>query len=319
MNNEKNKIVSIICPCYNHEKYVKDLIKSLLNQTYTNLELIFTDDCSTDNTYNTLLDLQLKLKEKFVHTNIYKNQNNLGLVKTVNNMINISHGEYIKIIASDDFLDEKYIEKCVKFMEDNQNYNFMFTDYYVMDEKCTFENKKYIFKSNLSLYKNKNLYDELYKGNWLPAPTAFFRKIFFDLYGLYNENYLVEDYPKWLQVLKYENPGFLYEFLVYYRVLKHSLSHGIKLYDEITSEKHIKLWLDLIKNYEKYVENPICKKYGSSDKIARAYIYSILGSNYKYIEEINKIRKEYKIKITFKKIVKIFMVILCKKILYAGS
>ena len=59
-------LVSIVIPAYNHEKYIKETIKSLINQTYKNLELIVIDDGSTDSTFEKLQELKQECEERFV-------------------------------------------------------------------------------------------------------------------------------------------------------------------------------------------------------------------------------------------------------------
>ena len=161
MDQNNEKLVSIICPCYNHEEFVVDLLDSLLEQTYNNIELFITDDHSADNSFEIIKNYEGRLKERFANVVIELNENNLGVVKTTNNMIKKSKGDYVKIIASDDFLDKNYIRKCVDFLELNTQYNFMFTDFYFVSRGSTYKNIKFIEKSNLAFYKDKNYYNEL--------------------------------------------------------------------------------------------------------------------------------------------------------------
>ena len=84
-------LVSVIIPCYNASKYVEQAIRSIMNQTYKNLEIIVTDDCSTDDTFEILQNLA----KQDSRIKLYKNETNLKIVKTLNNMILQANGKYI--------------------------------------------------------------------------------------------------------------------------------------------------------------------------------------------------------------------------------
>ena len=53
-----NHLVSVLVPCYNHENYVQDTIRSIIEQTYSNIELLVIDDGSTDNSFNKILEMK---------------------------------------------------------------------------------------------------------------------------------------------------------------------------------------------------------------------------------------------------------------------
>ena len=82
---------------YNQEDYVEDTIRGALSQTYTNLEIILSDDCSTDNTYSTIEKTIAGYKGP--HTIVVnRNKKNMGLVPHVNKVLfELSHGDYIFI------------------------------------------------------------------------------------------------------------------------------------------------------------------------------------------------------------------------------
>ena len=105
-------LVSVIVPCYNHEKYVEETIESIVNQTYENIELIVIDDGSKDASPQIIEELSKKYNFKFIH------RSNKGLSATLNEGIRLSQGKYISVCASDDKLKLDKIEKQVKFMEE---------------------------------------------------------------------------------------------------------------------------------------------------------------------------------------------------------
>lgn len=106
-------LVSILLPAYNAELFIISALESILNQTYSNLEIIVINDGSTDNTeqiINTLTDDRIKL---------INNDNNLGLIKTLNKGIDFCNGKYIARMDADDISYPTRIEKQVSTMEEN--------------------------------------------------------------------------------------------------------------------------------------------------------------------------------------------------------
>lgn len=106
------ELVSIIMPNYNSEKFILESIKSVLNQTYQNIELIVIDDNSKDssiNKINEIKDFRVKLIE------LKKNQ---GAAIARNEGLKISKGRYLAFLDSDDILNKDAIEKQIKFLKD---------------------------------------------------------------------------------------------------------------------------------------------------------------------------------------------------------
>lgn len=104
-----NSLVSVIMPAYNASKFIGAAIETVLNQTYSNIELIIIDDCSTDNT-NEIIQYYVGRHSNIIHL---KNETNLGPGGTRNRGINIANGEYIAFLDSDDLWEPSKIEKQV--------------------------------------------------------------------------------------------------------------------------------------------------------------------------------------------------------------
>lgn len=118
------KLVSIIIPAYNVESYIEECIKSLINQTYQNIEVIIIDDGSTDKTLNIIKkykDLDSRI--------VYLVQENSGMSKARNKGIEYSNGEYISFIDSDDIVCSNFISLLVKNIE-NGDYDISVCDYF---------------------------------------------------------------------------------------------------------------------------------------------------------------------------------------------
>lgn len=119
INNKKRKEkirVSIIVPMYNVVKYISYCIKSLVNQTYSNIEIILVDDCSKDDTIKVV---KLYIKKYSNLIKLIRNKINIGTYKSINKGINFSTGKYITIIGADDCFEKDKIEKQVIELNNN--------------------------------------------------------------------------------------------------------------------------------------------------------------------------------------------------------
>ncbi len=108
MENDNGGLVSYLIPSYNHIKYVKNAIDSVLNQTYKNIELIVCDDCSSDGSIEFLE--QYSKDKGFI---FIKNTINIGSAKTCQKLMDLAKGEYIGFLASDDWIDSRKVEMQV--------------------------------------------------------------------------------------------------------------------------------------------------------------------------------------------------------------
>lgn len=218
-------LVSVYIPSYNHEKYVSDSIKSVLNQTYKNIELIVIDDGSKDNSVSIIKNLADKYGFKFIH------RPNKGLCATINQAINLANGKYICGCASDDVLRLDSIEKRVEFMEKNPNYAMVYGEaIYLRDD----DKQIYITKN---AKKSGFIFDDLFRSNFIPAGSVMVRKEVFESIGKYDENLKIEDYDMWLRIADKFQIGYINEILYYYRPHENQISNKTFLMYE--NEKQI--------------------------------------------------------------------------------
>ena len=110
-------LISVIVPCYNVEKYVSMCIESLINQTYSNLEIILVDDCGTDNTAKILREYVKKDKR----IKLIKNEKNSGLSFSRNVGLKEANGNYIGFIDSDDYVSLDFYEKLMQSIKKNHS------------------------------------------------------------------------------------------------------------------------------------------------------------------------------------------------------
>lgn len=114
-------LISVIIPAYNHEKYVQQAIRSIIEQSYPDIELIVVDDGSTDATYAKILEMEAECRKRFVRVE-FKTQANRGTCITLNRLMGLSQGEYVYLIASDDMAKPNAFATLYSFLHDNPDY-----------------------------------------------------------------------------------------------------------------------------------------------------------------------------------------------------
>lgn len=205
-------LVSVIMPTYNSCKYIEDSIKSVLEQSYRNWELIIIDDCSEDKTK----EIVRKFQKEQGNIQYYKLEKNSGPAIARNRAIDMANGAYLAFLDSDDLWTSDKLKKQVEFMECNK-YNFTCTSYDQIDEHGKNKNFRVVPKKKLT-------YKDLLKNNYVGNSTAIYNCK--NLGKIKTPNIRKRnDYALWLQVLKKEKYVYgLNEVLMHYRVRENSVS-----------------------------------------------------------------------------------------------
>lgn len=220
-------LVSIIMPSYNTAPYIKQTIQSVLDQTYTNWELIIVDDCSSDNTDEVLAEIH---DERIRY---FKNEKNLGAAVSRNKALREAKGQWIAYLDSDDLWMPEKLEKQISFMEKN-NYSFSYTNYEEIDADGN--------KTGVKVTGPKKITKTgMFNYCWLGCLTVMFNASKIGLIQI-EDIKKNNDYAMWLKVCKKTECYLLDEFLGQYRkgrvgsVSTHSIKTMIgwhyKLYKE---------------------------------------------------------------------------------------
>lgn len=296
--------ISVIVITYNSEKWILETLESIGKQTYNPIELIISDDSSTDNTINLCKIWIEKNKNKLQNIKILKSEMNQGVTKNINKGIKASTSEWVKLIAGDDILFKDCLEKNLNCCLKN-NYENLFSKMIEFKNELKKENILENKNSYEGFFKDaNNQFKKLINGNFVSAPTGFFKKSLIEEMGYFDEKYpMVEDYPMWLKLTERGiKLNFLEENTVYYRIHSSSLSNNV---DKIINEKmhNFKklLFQDYIKhkigfwfcysqnlNYLRY--DDIIKK-GNKNKFTLIAILTYLIDPYSYLKIFRKIWK----------------------------
>jgi len=165
-------LISVILPSYNHEKFISEAINSILNQTFTDFELIIIDNNSTDNSQEIIRSHQAK--DNRIKTLFHKK--NEGLSKSLNDGIELSEGKYIAIICTDDLWDRTKLDKQFKIIENDENL-IVFTEGEIIDSEGNSTNKLFTrFYGASKKKKNGRIFYELLKGNFICLSSLLFKK-----------------------------------------------------------------------------------------------------------------------------------------------
>ena len=199
--------VSVAVITYNSSRYVLETLESIKAQTYQNIELIVSDDCSTDTTVQICKEWIEKNKARFVRTQIVTVEKNTGVSANCNRAEDACQGEWVKLIAGDDLLLPNCIQDYVSFILLNNDVVYVFGKIQIFGgekEQREFFSKNVFDYSFFELSTSQQL-ERLWKqGNCIPAASAFYNVLKTrDLSLRYDERIpFLEDYPRWINALQ---------------------------------------------------------------------------------------------------------------------
>ncbi len=192
MRTPNTPTVSVVLPTYNSSSFLSAAIDSILNQTFTNFELLLLDDCSSDDTRKIIE----KYAQKDNRISYIFNDKNLGIAKNRNKGIKAAKGKYIANMDHDDICDVTRLETQVQFLEKNPDYSAVGGQILIIDENADIVGKR----------QYPVFHQEIVKiiSNISPMcnPAVLIRKSSIEQLGLYDEKLPgVEDYDMWFKMV----------------------------------------------------------------------------------------------------------------------
>jgi len=259
--------LSIITVCLNSEKTISDTINSVNSQNYKNIEHIFVDGGSTDNTVNLIKENPKKNKKIFI-------KKNTSIYQAMNIGIKNCSGQIIQILNSDDILQSnKKISEVINVIKKNPNY-----DIYLGDVA---------FFSNNNFYKVKRYYvadiekiNNLKIGDMPPHPASFVKKKTYEKCGFYNDEYkIASDFDFFYRsiVIKKQKFKFLNNTIVRMR------TGG-------TSNKYLRSYLVTSSEVNKAI-----KKYNENVSTLKIFLRGILKIKELFFFNLKKINKDFEL------------------------
>jgi len=201
-------LISVIVNCHNGEKYLKASIKSIINQTYKNWELIFWDNFSSDSSKEVLMQFSDK-RIKYYYT-----KNFTPLYEARNLAIKKTSGEFISFLDTDDWWSPKRLEKQIELFFKDKNLDVVYTNFYLFYNKT--KTKKIVSKKNLPDGKiTQKLLSNYNIGGIL---TALCKKKIFQTKQFIGKYEIIGDFDFFVNVSLSSFFGCIQEPLAYYRV-----------------------------------------------------------------------------------------------------
>lgn len=202
---DKNLLVSVVVVAYNAENTILETLESVKLQSYVNIELIVSDDCSKDKTVMICKEWIVNNKERFNSVCLLTAEHNQGVCRNFNKAISRVNGEWIKIIAADDLLLPDCVTDFVDYASRNSEADFITSVQKVYrnsfeEENCINPNcieKSHVFDKDSSAQLKTMAYH-----NFVSAPTIFFRKELFEEVGGFDVRYPYEDHPFYISILE---------------------------------------------------------------------------------------------------------------------
>lgn len=220
--------ISVIIPAYNHEQYIGTTVRSVLDQSYQDFELIIINDGSTDGTEHEIS----KIEDKRI---VYVSQENSGAHNAINKGIELSNGEFISILNSDDVYTRDRLEKCISFLELNPDYSAVVSDVVGIDDEggSVLLNKTPHIEAWLNWYNDAHeLIDKhgMFVGSFgvnilITTSNYFVRKIVFENVGKFKQLRYAHDWDMLLRIAQFNKVHLLREPLLQYRIHQANTVH----------------------------------------------------------------------------------------------
>jgi glycosyltransferase involved in cell wall biosynthesis len=229
---ERKPRVSICIPVYNGANYLDEAIRSILEQTFADFELIIVDDCSTDGSLQivrSFSDDRLRFKKNTEHS---------GLVKNWNKCIELSRTEYVYIFHQDDVMLPHNLEKKVEALDANPRMGLVFSQYYEIDANGNVVSKYPANESDRDRIQNGlKSFAKLFSGtNIICCPTVLARRECYEKLGGFDSRLpLTCDWEMWMRISLFYELGYVDEPLLKYRW--HDGNETIKFMDNVKGLK----------------------------------------------------------------------------------
>lgn len=222
---QNNPLVTIICLCYNQQKYVIESLNSVLNQSYPSIELIIVDDCSTDSSKSNITAWLEKNPEiKFI-----ANEVNLGVTKSFNKALEFAQGEYVIDLAADDvLLPECVTSQIIAFRNSSfQNLGVVYGNVELISENGIFDSYYFPVDSQKKTIK-KRVTGDIYitvlaGGDSICSVSAMIKKSVLDHLQGYDEALVYEDLDFWIRASRIYDFDFIDKLIVQKRIITNSL------------------------------------------------------------------------------------------------
>lgn len=279
-------LVTVGIALYNHERFIVECVKSVLQQSYTPVELLIVDDGSADKSFSTIEKFLKSDEASTSQVSVdLRSQANQGMCNTLNNIARRAQGKYISFLGSDDFWMSDKLHDQVEFLEKNPELTLVHSNSIKVDgagnklktiDYSQKENSGYLFEALVT------------RSGGINTPSHLYRRSIYDEIGYYDPTYSFEDTDFWLRLTREHAVGFIDKVHTAYRWHGDNLSKGsnaLKFYNE-----------ELISIYQKNIQDPQLLKTATLKIYKKSIVKALkgfqFGSALDYAQRCRKLQRK---------------------------
>lgn len=267
-------MVSVIIPNYNHSKYLKQRINSVLNQTIKDIELIILDDCSTDESRNIINDYNSDPKVSHI---VFNDSNSGSTFIQWKKGFELAKGEYIWIAESDDFVDTNFLSSVLMSFSSNPSITTVYTGSHLVDESGKILDKDLdaldkrktgyvVMDGKTFVHKKMLLRNSIYNASAVVFKRTVISNVDMNVISQYK---LCGDWVFWITILRQGYVCHIYDKLNYFR------QHSQKVTPKSVREGvDISEGLNVLQKMDEFYELHFLRKH----MVAGFYFYRIIVS-----------------------------------------
>ncbi len=230
-----SELVSVVVISYNSDKFILETLESIKIQTFQTIELIISDDFSTDNTIEIAKKWCEENKFRFSRVEIVVAAKNTGIAANCNQGVKAATGNWVKLIAADDILEKNCIQNNINFVNETPNAKVIYSKVFVFDNETRFGAE--YFPEKFFKKTAKQQFFRLCNGRGYFIPSLFIFREFLLQNGGFDETFLIEDVPFLMRtVLSGEKLYGFDKLTVFYRICKQGSATqtiNIKRYNDV--------------------------------------------------------------------------------------
>ncbi len=270
--------ISVLLPCYNAQKYLREAIESILNQTFTDFELILINDGSTDDSFSIINEFAAR-DERIV---VVDNEKNLGLIATLNKGIDLARGHFIARMDADDISGPERFSKQLDYFQQNAEIDLLGTTTRSLDADGNHGNIN-LLKAKLPL---SCVFSSLLTNPFVHGSIMAKAKTLKELkYSSETDALHTEDFEAWSRfALRGKKMANLDEVLYYQRQHESNIS---KVYEDIQIENFVKCGLKACQTYYKAKYDPLSFRV-TVNRLNKNTTPTQLGTGIKLLETLKK-------------------------------
>jgi glycosyltransferase involved in cell wall biosynthesis len=207
----ESPLVSILLLSMNHQPFIEKCIDSLKKQTYRNIEIIYLDNASSDNTFRTGKRI---LERSGIPYKTFINKESRGISANVNFLFNHSKGLFIIPLSTDDWLTSDNIEEKINYFKKHPEFGMVYNNAWSYNYDTG--EKKVCLKKNR--FKGGWVLKEILKKNFISTAGCMIQRRTLETVGLFDENSLLEDWDMWIRIAEKFPIGFIDKELAFYGI-----------------------------------------------------------------------------------------------------